>query len=78
MNTRIFLLFIVVLSVLLYFLMSKNTNVIMETFNPVLFVKNQADTFPLSPDFNIDKEIQPNNQFAPYLGWKKIWRLDYN
>jgi hypothetical protein len=50
----------------------------METFNPVLYIKNHTDTFPLSPDFNIDKEIQPNNQFAPYLGWKKVWRQNYS
>lgn len=52
----------------------KNT----EHFNGVLFIKNHASTFPLSPDFNIDNQITAKHYMSPYIGWKRIWRQNYS
>ncbi len=48
-----------------------------EHFNGVLFVKNHANTFPLSPDYNIDNQISSDSYMSPYIGWKRIWRQRY-
>ena len=45
MNYKLYLLYILLIALLCGYLLSKNTNMIMETFNPVLYIKNHTDTF---------------------------------
>ena len=45
-----------------------------EHFNGVLFIKNHANTFPLSPDMDIDNQITASHYMSPYIGWKRTWR----